>query len=496
MLDQLAGRPSPSWRRSQVSLPAVLSAEPAPPAIALPLDRPVPGCTHRGNEGTGPRDRANLLVHAGLARAPVLALAVLPLAVSRPSGPLAPPLEPPPRPQVHAVADHPCYLHLVLRSQARRRPPRVAGTRTARTALLERLLPVRPSLPFPSLARASLPPIDPRGRHHQIELTSANTPACSATWIVTALDAGFATAMSIRWKWLRDIASLAFSGYYLLFANEADEKVSQQPSKHSVLPARCSTDARKNSTRTHMADSMNTERPPPPESRSSANSAPFAPSRCSARHGRSKGTLTSASSPVLADPGSPSARNSSSRDPRGASTGQSRHIWNMLEVTFPARDVSRAASHLVTRDAPLTNPNSRLRSKPLTLHLFFAGTEAELEASHELVMDNPGGGFICMNPLHHEERLLRWAIRTKRVVISFDYGKVSPVVLSIVVACCSRGQPPLAVLYMSQFAALPGSLHPPPPRIRRLPSTPIPSPSTRCTTPTRSCIRPKVAASV
>ena len=66
------------------------------------------------------------------------------------------------------------------------------------------------------------------------------------------------------------------------------------------------------------------------------------------------------------------------------------------------------------------------RSKPLTLHLFFAGTEAELEASHELVMDIPGGGFICMNPLHHEERLLRWAIRTKRVVISFDYGKVSP----------------------------------------------------------------------
>ena len=66
------------------------------------------------------------------------------------------------------------------------------------------------------------------------------------------------------------------------------------------------------------------------------------------------------------------------------------------------------------------------RSKPLTLHLFFAGTETEVEASHELVMDIPGGGFICMNPLHHEERLLRWAIRTKRVVISFDYGKVSP----------------------------------------------------------------------
>lgn len=47
-----------------------------------------------------------------------------------------------------------------------------------------------------------------------------------ATWIATALDAGFATAMTIRWKWIRDISSLAFSGYYLFFANEADEKVS------------------------------------------------------------------------------------------------------------------------------------------------------------------------------------------------------------------------------------------------------------------------------
>jgi len=47
-----------------------------------------------------------------------------------------------------------------------------------------------------------------------------------ATWIVTALDAGFATAGQIRWKWLRDIFSLLCAGYYLLFANEADEKVS------------------------------------------------------------------------------------------------------------------------------------------------------------------------------------------------------------------------------------------------------------------------------
>ncbi|GKZ33337.1 hypothetical protein AbraIFM66950_003187 [Aspergillus brasiliensis] len=46
-----------------------------------------------------------------------------------------------------------------------------------------------------------------------------------ATWITTALDAGFWTAMGIKPKWLRDIASLVFSGYYLIAAEQADEKV-------------------------------------------------------------------------------------------------------------------------------------------------------------------------------------------------------------------------------------------------------------------------------
>jgi acetyl esterase/lipase len=46
-----------------------------------------------------------------------------------------------------------------------------------------------------------------------------------ATWVLTALDAGFWTAMKIRTKWLRDIASLVFSVFYLIAAERADEKV-------------------------------------------------------------------------------------------------------------------------------------------------------------------------------------------------------------------------------------------------------------------------------
>ncbi|KAI8634321.1 alpha/beta-hydrolase [Xylariaceae sp. FL1651] len=46
-----------------------------------------------------------------------------------------------------------------------------------------------------------------------------------ATWVLTALDAGFWTAMKIRKKWLRDIASVVFSVFYLVAAERADEKV-------------------------------------------------------------------------------------------------------------------------------------------------------------------------------------------------------------------------------------------------------------------------------
>ncbi|KAH9931067.1 alpha/beta-hydrolase [Epithele typhae] len=46
-----------------------------------------------------------------------------------------------------------------------------------------------------------------------------------ATWISTGLDVGFATALPIKPRWLRDICSIFFSFYYIIYANEADEKL-------------------------------------------------------------------------------------------------------------------------------------------------------------------------------------------------------------------------------------------------------------------------------
>ena len=46
-----------------------------------------------------------------------------------------------------------------------------------------------------------------------------------ATWVTTALDAGFWTAMNIKRPWLKDLCSCLFTVYYLFAAEQADEKV-------------------------------------------------------------------------------------------------------------------------------------------------------------------------------------------------------------------------------------------------------------------------------
>ena len=69
-----------------------------------------------------------------------------------------------------------------------------------------------------------------------------------------------------------------------------------------------------------------------------------------------------------------------------------------------SRDRPRLATH---RKLMLTRPRGSKYSQPITAHLFFDGTDAQLAQATELVFDVPGGGLICTTPVHHEERLLR-----------------------------------------------------------------------------------------
>ncbi|KAJ3497990.1 hypothetical protein NLJ89_g10278 [Agrocybe chaxingu] len=157
-----------------------------------------------------------------------------------------------------------------------------------------------------------------------------------ATWIVTGLDAGFATAMSIRPKWLRDLASIVFSFYYIIYAQEADEKLRRFRAVPTVEMLRT--------------------------------------------------TWEKTSNPYI-----------------------------RLVTHFPRISVRRKIL--------LPRPKSSSYDRPITAYLFFAPPEKELCKTSELILDFPGGGFVAMNPEHHEERLRMWARSTGKPVLAVDYGK-------------------------------------------------------------------------
>lgn len=61
-----------------------------------------------------------------------------------------------------------------------------------------------------------------------------------ATWVTTALDAGFWTAMRLKPKWFRDTCSMVFTLYYLVCAERADEVVRKVRGKLSLEHMRVS----------------------------------------------------------------------------------------------------------------------------------------------------------------------------------------------------------------------------------------------------------------
>ncbi|KAG9123739.1 hypothetical protein FRC07_014100 [Ceratobasidium sp. 392] len=142
--------------------------------------------------------------------------------------------------------------------------------------------------------------------------------------------------MNIQPKWLRDLAAMAFSVYYIIYANEADEKLRKYRATASIETLRATWEK-------------------------------------------------------------------SSKNP-----------W------IRALSYAERPGLPVVRKLVLSRPGSEY---PITAWLFFSHPAQELKKQRELILDFPGGGFIAMSPLDHEERLRRWAIRTGRPVLSVDYHK-------------------------------------------------------------------------
>ncbi|SJX62317.1 related to hormone-sensitive lipase [Sporisorium reilianum f. sp. reilianum] len=159
------------------------------------------------------------------------------------------------------------------------------------------------------------------------------------TWLVTALDAGFATAMNIKPKWLRDIMSMVFSVYYMVYANEADEKLRKYRAFCTVEMMRTTWEKTTNP-----------------------------------------------------------------------------YIRLVTWFHRPSLPIAR----------PLLIPRPQVgahHTRPSKAWLFYAKSERQLRMEEELVVDICGGGYICMNPQHHEERLRQLAKEMQKPVLCVDYCK-------------------------------------------------------------------------
>lgn len=158
------------------------------------------------------------------------------------------------------------------------------------------------------------------------------------TWILTALDAGFWTAMGIPLKPLRDLASILFTFYYIIFADQADEKVRKVRATITLDQMRVSWEK-----------SMN---------------------------------------PYL-------------------------RFFTIAER--PRIAIRRKV--LMKRSPP-----HDIRSTPIWV--YYNGPKGSLAHVRNIVLDFPGGGFVCMPPPCHDERLMQWSKALPgTLILSVDYGK-------------------------------------------------------------------------
>ncbi|KAL8803839.1 MAG: hypothetical protein Q9223_006033 [Gallowayella weberi] len=146
--------------------------------------------------------------------------------------------------------------------------------------------------------------------------------------------------MKIRTKWLRDLASIVFTLYYLIAAEQADEKVRKV-----------------------------------------------------------RGLLT---------------------------VDHLRVSWHKSTTPYLSF-VTRVMRPKLTRYPPrairIPRPANSSYKDPTNAWLYFDGPLSALKAHTKVVLDIPGGGFVAMNPRHHDDKLLGWAARLELPVLSLDYRK-------------------------------------------------------------------------
>lgn len=71
----------------------------------------------------------------------------------------------------------------------------------------------------------------------------------------------------------------------------------------------------------------------------------------------------------------------------------------------------------------IPRPKESSYKEPVNAWLYFDGPLSALKNHTKVVLDIPGGGYVAMNPRHHDDKLLAWAGRTGLPILSLDYKK-------------------------------------------------------------------------
>ncbi|KAJ1970028.1 hypothetical protein IWQ62_000233 [Dispira parvispora] len=166
-----------------------------------------------------------------------------------------------------------------------------------------------------------------------------------ATWVFTALDAGFWTAMRVQPSWLRQMASVVFTVIYLCYPQLADEKVRRIRRRVTVDHLRASWEKGK-----HPLIRLATRL------------------RC----------------PKLT-------------------------VCHDLTIDRPSR--LRPSQH------------QDLQRYPFRVRVFYTGSLSQFRQARSLVYHIPGGGFVAMDPICHEDYLSRWAQKLQVPIVSINYRK-------------------------------------------------------------------------
>lgn len=100
--------------------------------------------------------------------------------------------------------------------------------------------------------------------------------------------------------------------------------------------------------------------------------------------------------------------------------------WNKSTTPYLSL-ITRIMRPKLTRYPPrairIPRPAESSYKDPVNAWLYFDGPLSALKHHTKIVLDVPGGGFVAMNPRHHDDKLMAWSGKTGLPVLSLDYKK-------------------------------------------------------------------------